>query len=634
MNFNRPNQEFISQGANHLEWLLPMTSSSFAEEPPIAISSVEGYGASKFPTSPQPTRIVSDIVAPAETQGGIYTESIGARRSFGSPLTDNPFSTTPMSQLAASRALHQLTSSECSSKLITSNEDENYQKRKRHSRTSSGSPGFRENQEHIIENILESLNTNSSNSTLVQCQDYFEPVHQGCDTAEEPGVLTKYGDNSVPAISSYEDAAASRHSEFANDLDIATAVDKATALAIAGIFNTSWSSPTISQLSHESSPREDRSMSHELAINENNSKASEGVLEDAASVSGADGGQSDTVDHNTTPVVEWDYKVWIGPSGEKHGTEGVPLPQGYRLHADTRFPWVCPIRSCRLLFPTLHGLSTHFHIMHKSLLLNDNEDGTLSVIEKGTGGMGFRAEVISKRPLDPKEPPMVEPSRRTYSVNTPLKDVSPALRQKDSVEPKSRASSIAPRKSLRIAASTRKVYAAPKPPRTRKLNRIRPSQGPQGQSNDKGALKNAPKSAAAFHSKDERKDDPAQFLKLETWEIAPGRIRDEQSNTTNIVAFSNAYLAQNQAIRISRDVSFQVITVKPGTVHTWSASANKFQLCSVASGKLDVKIQGQEFTIGANGMIQIRPGVDCTVINRLYIDAMVHVTVMPRDLWD
>lgn len=45
-----------------------------------------------------------------------------------------------------------------------------------------------------------------------------------------------------------------------------------------------------------------------------------------------------------------------------------------------------------------------------------------------------------------------------------------------------------------------------------------------------------------------------------------------------------------------------------------------------------MSIRGQDFLMGPNGMIRIRPGVECTVTNRLYIDATVHVTTVPGDL--
>ncbi|OTA98720.1 hypothetical protein M426DRAFT_258160 [Hypoxylon sp. CI-4A] len=126
--------------------------------------------------------------------------------------------------------------------------------------------------------------------------------------------------------------------------------------------------------------------------------------------------------------------------------------------------------------------------------------------------------------------------------------------------------------------------------------------------------------------------DAAQILKVETWEVAPGRIRNEGGDAIDNFAFSNAYLAQNRAVRIGRDVSFQVVTVKPGMIHTWEATPRELRLISIASGKLQVRIHNKEFLIGTNGMVRIRAGVGCTVSNWLYVDAVVHVTVVPSDL--
>ncbi|KAI0175494.1 hypothetical protein GGR52DRAFT_536907 [Hypoxylon sp. FL1284] len=127
--------------------------------------------------------------------------------------------------------------------------------------------------------------------------------------------------------------------------------------------------------------------------------------------------------------------------------------------------------------------------------------------------------------------------------------------------------------------------------------------------------------------------NPSQMLELEIWEVAPGRIQTrESSETVHSFAFSNAYLTQNQVVRIGRDISFQIVTVKPGTAHTWETSADKVRLCSIASGKLHVRTHDQEFWMGPNGMIRIKPGADCTVMNNLYVDAVVHVAAVPGDL--
>lgn len=99
------------------------------------------------------------------------------------------------------------------------------------------------------------------------------------------------------------------------------------------------------------------------------------------------------------------------PSGEETLTGGALIPQGYKFHDDPKFPWICPVRSCRSLFSKLTGLGGHFNRGHRATLLNDNEDGTFSVVEKMEGvGVRMPAHVVTKKPLDSKEPPMVEPS--------------------------------------------------------------------------------------------------------------------------------------------------------------------------------------------------------------------------------
>lgn len=93
------------------------------------------------------------------------------------------------------------------------------------------------------------------------------------------------------------------------------------------------------------------------------------------------------------------------------------------------------------------------------------------------------------------------------------------------------------------------------------------------------------------------------------------------------MAFSNSYLTTNQAVSVSEDISFNVIVIKPGNSHKWTAEPEKVRICSLATGKLKVKMENTDpFQIGPNGMFKLKPGVACTVENRLYIDVVVHVT--------
>ncbi|RYP20108.1 hypothetical protein DL767_009525 [Monosporascus sp. MG133] len=125
--------------------------------------------------------------------------------------------------------------------------------------------------------------------------------------------------------------------------------------------------------------------------------------------------------------------------------------------------------------------------------------------------------------------------------------------------------------------------------------------------------------------------NPAQLLELETWEVAPGRIRSQGDLPAENVAFSTTYLSQQgQAVMVAPNIAFQVVTVRPGTTHMWKKDGmDKLRLCSVAAGKVKVKMHGEEFTIGPHGMFKVGPGVECIAINTLYVDAMLHVSVLP-----
>ncbi|KAI1638470.1 hypothetical protein F4809DRAFT_600124 [Biscogniauxia mediterranea] len=519
---------------------------------------------------------------------------------------------------------------------------------------------------------------------------------------------------------------------------------------------------------------------------------------------------------------EWKYTIWKSPSGQIMMTGGALIPRHYQLHDNPDYPWVCPVRSCRTLFGTLWGLGGHFNKSHRGCDLNDNLDGTLSVVGTREGKGVLQSKVVSKTPLDPNEPPMVEPrfplsvalkiskaaeararnqaSRKenrpkdtpaskssqqpqetpvvstalvkeptlTFQPNqlalwdyiharlknTPkypipqlanipevltlprvrdieynplapfpyqekkIYDITAMIVQATGVEPPrtcSRCRSgkgifkgcyvVSPdaplhaRQSIKGCANCyyklqyglcdlrkwhNKTYAELRKPESlatespapadstgrelrheRRSERIvlKESRAAASPSNVSGrrsldagedvadASSTKKKEKHHHHGHDSAKRhelvlgqnnttshdvgttlDPAKMLELETWEVAPGRIRNKKSPIIDNIAFSNAYLSQNQAVRISRDISFQVITIKPGTAHTFDALPTKLRLCSVASGKVKVKIAGQEFDMGPNGMFKVTPGVTATAMNMLYIDVTVHVSIMPGDL--
>ncbi|KAL6805705.1 hypothetical protein J3E68DRAFT_421954 [Trichoderma sp. SZMC 28012] len=118
-----------------------------------------------------------------------------------------------------------------------------------------------------------------------------------------------------------------------------------------------------------------------------------------------------------------------------------------------------------------------------------------------------------------------------------------------------------------------------------------------------------------------------EMEEMEDWEIAPGTMKDETTNTN--VGFSNAYMSNQHPITIAPGLSFNVLILKPGHTHHWPIEATKVRTCSVASGKISVKMgNDQVFKLGPNGLVVIRPGQSCMVVNRLYSDAILHCTTL------
>lgn len=78
-------------------------------------------------------------------------------------------------------------------------------------------------------------------------------------------------------------------------------------------------------------------------------------------------------------------------------------------------------------------------------------------------------------------------------------------------------------------------------------------------------------------------------------------------------------------VRIAPDISSRVEFLKPGDVLSLKSDPEQTRICSVASGKVKVKIGGAEFMIGPHGLVKIKAGQAAVVENRLYVDAALHL---------
>ncbi|KAK4448009.1 hypothetical protein QBC34DRAFT_301814 [Podospora aff. communis PSN243] len=121
----------------------------------------------------------------------------------------------------------------------------------------------------------------------------------------------------------------------------------------------------------------------------------------------------------------------------------------------------------------------------------------------------------------------------------------------------------------------------------------------------------------------------ADILEMEPWEVAPGRITETATAESENIAFSKSYLSTNHVVPVMDDVFFRVDTIYSGATLQIDPEEFKTRICSVASGKVRVRTGDEpEFTIGPHGMFKVKPGVGCKVQNWMYMDAILHVTVL------
>ena len=51
-------------------------------------------------------------------------------------------------------------------------------------------------------------------------------------------------------------------------------------------------------------------------------------------------------------------------------------------------------------------------------------------------------------------------------------------------------------------------------------------------------------------------------------------------------------------------------------------------ICSVATGRVEVRVEGEKFSIGEHGMWRVRGGEGCVVRNKGDEEAVVHITAL------
>ncbi|KAL8393233.1 hypothetical protein RB595_003141 [Gaeumannomyces hyphopodioides] len=323
------------------------------------------------------------------------------------------------------------------------------------------------------------------------------------------------------------------------------------------------------------------------------------------------------------------YRMYRSSGGVLKSAHGVLIPEPYKLHYETpETPWICAVRDCRRLFASVVAMGGHWP-KHRGCLLNDNLDGTLSIV--GTysrvlnGETRLNAAVISQSPCDPNEPiatPQVlawNAGRDEHSVMTcrgalrifnpnGLPRPNPAGGGGGGGGGDSGSGTAAVKAAATVSApSTRDSTDAPN----------RSAAGPIP--------------VTAVSSSQIRPQPPPHDFGVEDWEAGPGYVQSLESDYDKI-AFSSDYLSK-EPVPVADGISFRVETISPHTGRSFKVMQTTTRICSLASGKLMVRIQNEpELSIGPHGMFKVNPGAECTLWNGLDVDSVLHVSTIATEL--
>jgi mannose-6-phosphate isomerase-like protein (cupin superfamily) len=96
-------------------------------------------------------------------------------------------------------------------------------------------------------------------------------------------------------------------------------------------------------------------------------------------------------------------------------------------------------------------------------------------------------------------------------------------------------------------------------------------------------------------------------------------------------AFSTAYLTHKEMTSTRPGVSSQVLVIGPAKSHRVRATSERVYQFWVTSGKVMIKMVGEEFEMGPDGMFWVEPDTICLLENRYHRDVKLHVNTMPSE---
>lgn len=98
----------------------------------------------------------------------------------------------------------------------------------------------------------------------------------------------------------------------------------------------------------------------------------------------------------------------------------------------------------------------------------------------------------------------------------------------------------------------------------------------------------------------------------------------EDMGTSNTAA---AVRKTTHTLKVDDSFSFYVDVIPPGTTFQLEPDGGNLRICSLAMGRVGVKVQGEQtFDIGPQGMFRLLPGVEAEIRNSAGFDAVLHVS--------
>ncbi|KAK0640749.1 hypothetical protein B0T16DRAFT_418407 [Cercophora newfieldiana] len=122
----------------------------------------------------------------------------------------------------------------------------------------------------------------------------------------------------------------------------------------------------------------------------------------------------------------------------------------------------------------------------------------------------------------------------------------------------------------------------------------------------------------------DRNQSQAGPLELEPWELEAQRASGYSAVGPTGVTIATR-LRVGDTIHFSDNFSMSCHTVPSGETHRFAAEATKTRICTVISGKLQVRLLGSDLAVGQLGVFRVGPGEACSAENRCYVDSIINV---------